>query len=123
MGAGRRTGGRRRAALAAVLLLLALALGGCASGGRGSSARAPRTTVRVVNRAFAAYTVYVVTEVQRQRLGTVQPASTAVFVIPPSFVPNPTTLRFQADPIGGDAVATSFRVDVTPGEQVELSIF
>ena len=114
-------GGRRRAALAAVLLLLAL--GGCASGGRGSSPRAPRTTVRVVNRAFAAYTVYVVTDVQRQRLGTVQPASTAVFVIPPSFVPNPTTLRFQADPIGGDAVATSFRVDVTPGQQVQLSIF
>lgn len=113
----------RRAALA-LLLLLASTLGACASGGRGDGGRPePRTTARVVNRAFAAYTVYLVTDTERRRLGTVQPAATAVFAIPAGLVRGPTTLRFQADPIGSDATASSFRVPVSPGQQVELTIY
>jgi hypothetical protein len=121
-----RSGAARRAALA-LLVAAAAALGACATGGAREDAAGrssvPRTTARVVNRSFAAHTVYVVTDTERRRLGTVQATASAVFTIPAGFVRGITTLSFQADPIGSDATASSFRVSVAPGQQVELTIY
>ncbi|HEX8904313.1 MAG TPA: hypothetical protein VF771_05690 [Longimicrobiaceae bacterium] len=114
----------RRAILA---LMLALAPAACAGHG-GNAATRPRaqvarTYVQVVNRNFAAYTMYVVSGTQRQRLGTVQPVTTAQLLIPAAFVQTPVMLRFLADPIGSDAVASTFNINVTPGETVQITIF
>lgn len=116
----------RRSTLATTLILalvLAAACGPGNAGGAGPRPRAPRTMVHVVNRNFLAYTIYVSNGLQQQRLGTVQPVSSADLVVPVSFVQTATTLRFIADPIGSDAVATSFNTNVSPGETVQLSIY
>ncbi|HEX8241877.1 MAG TPA: hypothetical protein VF541_00220 [Longimicrobium sp.] len=116
----------RRATLStalALVLVLAAACGPGRSGSQGPRPRVPRTMVHVVNRNFLAYTVYVSNGLQRQRLGTVQPVSSANMVIPVPFVQTATTLRFIADPIGSDAVGTTFNINVSPGETVQISIY
>ncbi|HSU15311.1 hypothetical protein [Longimicrobium sp.] len=115
-----------RALRTTLALVLLLAPAACGRGGNASAnprPRPPRTFVTVTNRDFRAYTVYVTNNLQRQRLGTVQPVSSATLLIPVSFVQTAGTVRFIADPIGSDAVATTFNINVSPGETVQLSIF
>jgi len=114
----------RRSTLAGVLALaLSLAPAACAGNhGAQNAPRVPRTVLHVVNRQFRAYTLYVNSGLQQQRLGTVQPVSSADLVIPSAFVQTPTSLRFIADPIGSDAVASTFNTNVSPGETVSISI-
>ncbi|HEX6748979.1 MAG TPA: hypothetical protein VF092_16900 [Longimicrobium sp.] len=117
----------RRATLSATLaVLLALALAACGGGGSSGNnprPRPPATTVAVVNRDFLAYTLYVSNGLQQQRLGTVQAVSSARLTIPVAFIQTATSLRFIADPIGSDAVARTFNINVSPGETVNLQIF
>jgi hypothetical protein len=111
---------RRRALMLALALLAA-----CTAGGQNGSSPTPRarTTVHVQNTAFIAYTVYVQAGVgDRRRLGTVQPVSSQDFVIPPGMVVGTTQLRFIADPIGSDAIATSYNLAVNEGDRLELTI-
>ena len=112
---------RRRAALFALLLLAACATAGQNGTGTAAAPR-PRTMVHVQNSAFSAYTIYAVTDTERRRLGVVQPAGTADFVIPAGMVVGTTTLRFLADPIGSDAVSTTYTLAVHEGDVLQLSI-
>jgi hypothetical protein len=113
---------RRRAALFGLLLLSACATAG-QNGSTGPAAGArPRTTVHVQNSAFSAFTIYALTDTDRRRLGVVQPAGTADFVIPAGMVVGTTTLRFLADPIGSDAVSTTYTLAVHEGDVLQLTI-
>ncbi|HSU15434.1 hypothetical protein [Longimicrobium sp.] len=111
---------RRRATLLALVLLSA-----CATGGQNGTTPArprTRTTVHVQNTAFAAYTIYVVTGTDRRRLGVVNPASSADFLIPQGIVIGTTSLRILADPIGSDNVGSTFNIPVTEGDVVTVTI-
>ncbi|HET7275637.1 MAG TPA: hypothetical protein VFI91_10780 [Longimicrobiaceae bacterium] len=106
-----------------VLLFLAL-LPACAGNKAGDDARRqqPATTVRVDNRNWLDMNVYVVQGSRQVRLGTVTGLSTRVFEIPANLVFGVASLRFVADPIGGDASPVSQAITVEPGGQVQLII-
>jgi hypothetical protein len=110
---------RRRAALFALLLLSA-----CATTGQNGTPAAPRprTSVVVRNSLFEAFTIYAVTGTDRRRLGVVNPASSATFVIPPGMVVGTESLRFVADPIGSSAVESTYTLPVHEGDRLELSL-
>lgn len=82
----------------------------------------PRTYLVVDNRNFMDMTVYVWRGAQRRRLGTATGSSTTRLLIPSSVIFGPTTLRFQADPVGGRATPVSMEVLVSPGEEVGIQI-
>jgi hypothetical protein len=82
----------------------------------------PPTTVLVENRSWSQQTVYVVRSAQRTRLGQVSAASSRTFVIPRALIFGATTLRFIADPIGGDQLPVSQEITVIAGDQVRLII-
>lgn len=107
-------------------MLALLALSACATGGQGGNGPAParaRTTVRVQNSAFSAFTIYAVSDIDRRRLGVVQPTSSATFVIPADMVSvGVTTMRFVADPIGSDRVATTYTLAVHEGDTLQLTL-
>ena len=103
-----------------------LALMAVAACGSGSPAPPPspiaETHLRVVNQAFADYTVYLVQSGQRIRLGTAGGLRTTVFTIPATFVSPGQTLGFLADPIGGSRAGVSQEISVEPGDVVDLTI-
>ncbi|HEX8905420.1 MAG TPA: hypothetical protein VF771_11285 [Longimicrobiaceae bacterium] len=116
---------RRRAAIFALVLLSACASAGqnASATGPARSAARPRTSVIVRNTAFSAYTIYAVAGVgERRRLGVVQPASSATFVIPAGMIVGTTSLRFIADPIGSDAVSSTYTLPVHEGDTLELTV-
>jgi hypothetical protein len=98
------------------------ALGGCYGRGRNAPLPQEATTVRVRNQSFLDHNVFVLQSGSRARLGTVTGNSVAVLRIPASFVQPGVTLRFFADPIGGNATPVSDQLVVTPGDEVELII-
>ena len=63
----------------------------------------PRTYIEVDNQALADMTVYVFRGSQRVRLGMATGLRRSTFTIPQGIVFGTTTLRFQADPVGGAA--------------------
>ncbi|HEX8243534.1 MAG TPA: hypothetical protein VF541_08565 [Longimicrobium sp.] len=111
---------RRRAALFALLLLSACATAG--QNGGAAAAPRPRTSVVVRNSLFEAYTIYAVSGTDRRRLGVVNPASSATFVIPTGMVVGTESLRFVADPIGSSAVSSTYTLPVHEGDTLELSL-
>lgn len=100
-------------------LLLAI---GCAT--PSSLPRPPEaaTTLRVTNQAYLDMTIYVVSGGQPTRLGIVTGNSTATLVIPARLINGPTTLRFQADPIGATRAPVTEQITVAPGDEVGLEI-
>jgi hypothetical protein len=94
---------------------------GCATRTRANSAE-PTTTVVVENQSTFEMTVYVVRGAERVRLGTSRPITETRFRIPAGIVFGPTTLRFQADPIGSTRAPITQEIVVTPGDQVRLRI-
>ena len=82
----------------------------------------PRTFVEVDNQALADMTVYVFRGAQRVRLGLATGLRKTRFTIPQGIVFVSTTLRFQADPVGGSATPVSEEISVTEGEEVVLRI-
>jgi hypothetical protein len=89
--------------------------------GRAPAPDAP-ASVRVENRSFVDYNVYVVRTGQRFRLGFVNALGTQTFVIPRALMAGPTSLRFTADPVGANAQSVSDEIMVQPGDEVELLI-
>ena len=67
----------------------------------------PETTVEVRNQKPLDFTMYVMNETTRIRLGLVPGMSTRVFTIPAHLINDRGQLRFQADTIGSDAVMTT----------------
>ena len=105
-----------------LLVVLSLAVAACASG-RGRERIAPReTAVEVNNQAWLDMNVYVVDGARRVRLGTATSLRTVTFRIPDSVVGLGRSLRFQADPVGSNAVSNSFEIHVSPGQTVRLTI-
>lgn len=96
----------------------------CASSGSGNqdSQQRPKTTVEVDNQALLDMTVYVVRGGQRVRLGIATGLSKTRFTIPQGIVFGSTSLRFLADPIGGNATPVSEEISVSEGEEVVLRI-
>ena len=92
----------------------------CASS-KGAEERA-RTFIEVDNQALADMTVYVFRGSQRVRLGMATGLRRSTFTLPQGIVFGTTTLRFQADPVGGSATPISEAISVTEGETVVLRI-
>ena len=92
----------------------------CASS-KGATPR-PQTFIEVDNQALADMTVYVFRGSQRVRLGMATGLRKSRFAIPQGIVFGSTSLRFQADPVGGSATPLSEEISVTEGETVVLRI-
>jgi hypothetical protein len=107
-----------------VVLLLGIVLAGCSVPNRTGSPREtpPTTNVRVENRNFLDMTVYVLQGTRRVRLGTATGVSTTVLRIPDNLLFGTTSLRFQMDPIGGNATPISHEVATQPGDEIILII-
>ena len=80
------------------------------------------TYVKVQNRAFLDMNIYVFRSSQRIRLGTVNGNNTSRLLIPSNLLFGSTPLRFLADPIGGRRQPTSEEINVSPGDEVVLTI-
>ena len=107
----------------ATFAALALTASGCASTpGMSTPAVVEETTLKVTNQAFLDMNIYVVSGGQMSRLGTVNGNSTATLVIPRRLLSGPTSLRFQADPIGAARAPVTEHITVSPGDQVGMTI-
>ena len=114
----------RRLSVALIVLLFA---GGPSGGCRpsappeGPMPDAP-TSVRVENRGFADMVIYVVgPSGARQRLGIATGSATTSFPLPRTMIYS-GTVRFVADPIGGQRSPVSEEINVRPGDEVVLTI-
>ncbi|HET7584679.1 MAG TPA: hypothetical protein VFK13_07225 [Gemmatimonadaceae bacterium] len=104
-------------------LLLLLVLAACvSSAGRQHQRDEPVTRVRVDNRSFTGYTIYVLDGKIRTRLGRVDATSEATFVIPPNLLFGPTPLQFEIAPLASNDRPHSQVIQVNPGETVTLLI-
>ena len=114
-----------RPSLFSLLLCVAL-VGACGSSRQvGDETPAPldsKTTLRVDNAGFLDMTVYVLDGSQRVRLGIANSHVVTELIIPPHLVRGVTSLRFLADPIGGNRAPVSDEITVEPGDQVTLFI-
>ena len=110
----------RRHFIVAMLGLALVACGGSKS--RTAPAPQPRTSLRVENQGFSDMTIYAIRSGQRVRLGNAPGNSTTTFTIPPNLIFGATPLRFLADPIGGRVTPVSERINVAPGDEVNLVI-
>ena len=80
------------------------------------------TVLQVQNQSFSDMVIYALRSSQRTRLGTATGNSTKIFTLPQYLVRNGGTLRFQADPIGGNQAPVSEEMSVQPGDIVTLTI-
>ncbi|MFL5568924.1 MAG: hypothetical protein ACJ77T_05270 [Gemmatimonadaceae bacterium] len=110
----------------AILLTLSLAAGAaaCSSLGRGTAAsdQSGPTVVQVDNQGFLDMTVYAARSAQRIRLGIANGNNKTNLKVPPGLVSGLTSLRFVADPIGGNRASVSQEITVAPGDTVVLTI-
>lgn len=82
-----------------------------------------KTTVTVDNQSFLDMTVYVLAGGQRIRLGQATGSSKSTFTIPAYLLGSGIQpLRFIADPIGGSRLPVSEEINVSPGDEVVLTI-
>ena len=131
--------GRRAVGARAIwgIALAVLALGGCASGGRGSETPPPgsvdlntgerspdKTTVLVDNHNLNEMTIYAYQGTQRMRLGRAKSSGITELRIPTSLVSGVVQMRFYAQPMvtGGQRAYLSEMIPVQPGDQVDFLI-
>jgi hypothetical protein len=118
-----RAGRLRRAAFVTMAMCLTLSAGCVKNNDPETAAEpAPTTRLRVDNQAFLDMTIYVYRSSQRIRLGQATGNSTTRFTIPANLLFGSTTLRFQADPIGGSRTPISEEISISPGDEVMLTI-
>lgn len=99
-----------------------LASAGCAANRPAETATA-ETGLEVRNLGFADMTLYAISSTgSRVRLGTVSGNSTQRLSLPQYLVRGGDTMRFLADPIGGNRTPVSEELFVAPGETVTLTI-
>jgi hypothetical protein len=112
---------QRSLRLAAALLLAALP---ACHHGASSEADAPtpaRTALRVINRNFYDFTIYIVRFGDRVRLGLATGNSTTIFDFPSQFVQT-GAVQFEAKPVGGSGPAFTEQISVRPGDIVTVQI-
>lgn len=116
-----------------ILLTAVLAAFACATAGTSTSTgdiAAPSdslpdeaVTLRVDNQAFPDMAIYIIEQSGvRSRLATATGNSVTTIRIPNRFLGGTRTLRFQADPIGGNRAPISEEITVSPGDTVTLTI-
>jgi hypothetical protein len=104
-------------------LLLLLALAGCAGRSVEDSSRPDgQAMLQVENQSFSDAVIYAVSGGQRIRLGLATGNTTKSFPLPSYLVRSGGTLRFLADPIGGNRTPVSEEMNVQPGDLVSLTI-
>jgi hypothetical protein len=94
-------------------------------GGQTESAVAPdaKAELEVRNQGFADMTIYAISATGgRVRLGMVSGNSTQRLALPSYLVRGGQSLRFLADPIGGNQSPVTEQLLVAPGETVVLTI-
>lgn len=111
-----------RAALGLTLLAALAATSACASARRSEARDDERTYLTVRNDNYLDHTIYLLNGSERVRLGTARGLATTRFLIPTHYVFGPTSLQFLADPIGSRVTPISERVNVSPGDEVQLII-
>ena len=104
-----------------LFLAACLVMAACASTGANASREEP-ATVTVDNRALLDHTIYVLRGAQRIRLGVATGLQKTKMTIPAGLVLGATTLRFLADPIGGTRNPVSEEINITPGDEIGLTI-
>ena len=109
-----------RKASVALLMLVAAACG--RRGPATDVAPDAPTTLVVDNQAFPDMTIYVVEGARRVRLGMAGGHAQTRFILPKYLVRALTSLRFQADPIGGAVSPYSEEITVSPGDEIVLRI-
>jgi hypothetical protein len=106
--------------LAAALLLAAMPA--CHHAASETEAPAPaRTVLRVVNRNFYDFTIYLVRFGSRVRLGLATGNKTSTFEFPSQFVQT-GAVQFEAHPVGGTGRAITEQLSVQPGDVVSVQI-
>lgn len=105
----------------ALLVAACLVVPACASTGANASREEPAVVV-VDNRALLDHTIYVLRGTQRVRLGVATGLRKTTLTIPTSVILGATTLRFVADPIGGARNPVSEEINITPGDEIGLTI-
>jgi hypothetical protein len=107
----------RRSIYLTALLGLSLTLGACAGRRSASTTPGQEETVLVVKNDN-----YLLQGLQRIRMGTARGLATSRFTIPRQYVFGVSVLQFLADPIGGNITPVSERINVAPGDEVQLMI-
>jgi hypothetical protein len=104
--------------------LLPLCIAACAAMSRGSNSadQSQPAVLEVDNRGFLDMDVFAARSAQRVRLGTANGTGKTYFNIPTFLVSGVTSLRFIADPIGGNRASVSQEITVSPGDTVVLMI-
>jgi len=84
----------------------------------------PNASTRLVveNQAFPDMDIFVLEGGRRVRLGMANGNSKATFTIPKYLVRGLTSLRFYADPVGGNRTPVTEEIQVSPGDEVVLRI-
>jgi hypothetical protein len=108
--------------IAFALLLLCVAACAALSRSSNNADQSQPAVLEVDNRSFLDMDVFAARSAQRVRLGTANGNSKTYFNIPTFLVSGVTSLRFIADPIGGNRASVSQEITVSPGDTVVLMI-
>jgi hypothetical protein len=80
-------------------------------------------TLEVRNQSFSDMRIYAIRSgAERVRLGVVNGNSTGTLVIPGYLIAGLPSIRFLADPIGGNRTPVSEEISVRAGDLVQLTI-
>ncbi|HEX5962430.1 MAG TPA: hypothetical protein VFY42_01795 [Gemmatimonadales bacterium] len=103
--------------------MMSLILTACAGRSQDTAPEPTETAmVQVDNQGFTDMVVYAVNGGQKIRLGLATGHSSKSFTIPRYLVRGAGTIRFLADPIGGNRAPISEEMTVQPGDLVTLTI-
>ncbi len=112
---------QRSLRLAAALLLTALPACHHAASSEAGTPTPARTVLRVVNRNFYDFTIYLVRFGDRVRLGLATGNNTTMFEFPSQFVQT-GAVQFEANPVGGNGPAFTEQISIRPGDVVTVQI-
>ncbi len=108
------------------VLTLALLAAACNHAARSTPPTIPATdaatTVKVVNDNVLDMNVFVLSNGQRFRLGSVNGGHTEVFTLPRAIVHYSTDLQFEIRSIGNASIDRTETMVVSPGDQVTMMI-
>jgi hypothetical protein len=80
-----------------------------------------RTVLRVINRNFYDFTIYLIRYGDRVRLGLATGNGTSTFEFPSQFVQS-GAVQFEANPVGGTGPGFTEQLSVRPGDVVTVQI-
>lgn len=113
-----------RSILSVIILALTLTATACSGNPRPDNAGPGEpAAVKVENQGFTDMTIYAASEsTNRVRLGMVVGNTTQVFSVPAFLVGRGGTVRFLADPVGGNRAPVSEEISVEAGDTIGLTI-